>query len=198
MDVKMTFLGRSRSGRWVVCRDSTRGLRQKSQTENDTQWQLSEWPGLSEGVVILMMKADARCGLLDTGPLKISGLLRKVPTLNDVQGTNAQALKLRQQQEDLVCLQATQEDDPWLVFLTETYVGKICFLNDILERHKLYRVSNIAYWTSNKTRFANWEATLEAGRWSPFILWHRVNLPSLMKTLSWVLKAHVWLSPKYW
>ena len=29
MDVKMTFFGRSRSGsgRWVVCRDSTRGLR---------------------------------------------------------------------------------------------------------------------------------------------------------------------------
>ncbi len=27
MDVKMTFFGRSRSGRWIVCRDSTRGLR---------------------------------------------------------------------------------------------------------------------------------------------------------------------------
>ena len=39
--------------------------------------------------------------------------------------------------------------------------GKNCFLNDIAERHKLYRVCNIAYWTSNKTRFANWEATLE-------------------------------------
>ncbi len=96
----------------------------------------------------IMMKADARRGSLDTGPLKLSGFLRKVPTLN-VQGTNAIALKLRQQQEDLVCLQATQEDDPWLLFLTETYVGKI------------YRVSNIAYWTRNKTRFANWEATLE-------------------------------------
>ena len=25
----------------------------------------------------------------------------------------------------------------------------------------MYRVCNIAYWTSNKTRYANWEATLE-------------------------------------
>jgi hypothetical protein len=40
-------------------------------------------------------------------------------------------------------------------------VGKICFLHDIADRHKLFRVSNIAYWTSTKTRFAKWEATLE-------------------------------------
>jgi hypothetical protein len=138
-----------------------------------------------KALVILMMKADAKRGSMDNGPLKISGLLRKVPTLN-VQGTNAEALKLRQQQEDLVCLQATQEDDPWLVFLTERYIGKICFINDIPERHKLYRVANIAYWTSNKTRFANWEATLE-----PVHLTASGDLPSLMKTLSWVLKALV-------
>ena len=25
----------------------------------------------------------------------------------------------------------------------------------------MYRVCNIAYWTSNKTRYSNWEATLE-------------------------------------
>ena len=35
------------------------------------------------------------------------------------------------------------------------------FSHDIAERQKLYRVCNIAYWTSNKTRYANWEATLE-------------------------------------
>ena len=40
-------------------------------------------------------------------------------------------------------------------------MGKICFLHDIADRHKLYRVCNIAYWTSTKTRYANWEATLE-------------------------------------
>ena len=113
-----------------------------------------------KALVILMMKADAKRGQVDTAPLQLSGLLRKVPTLT-VQGTNALALKLRKEQEDEVCLLATVADDPWLVFLSDTYLGKICFLNDIPERHKLYRVANIAYWTSNKTRFANWEATLE-------------------------------------
>ena len=34
-------------------------------------------------------------------------------------------------------------------------------MHDIPERHKLYRVSNIAYWTSTSKRYANWEATLE-------------------------------------
>ena len=47
------------------------------------------------------------------------------------------------------------------MYLTNEYVGIICFLHDIAERHKLYRVANIAYWTSTKTRDANWEATLE-------------------------------------
>ena len=83
-----------------------------------------------------------------------------VPTLN-LQSTNTRALELRKQLEAEVCLQATQTDDPWLLFLTKEYVGKICFLNDIAERHKLFRVCSIAYWTSNKTRYANWEATLE-------------------------------------
>jgi hypothetical protein len=54
-------------------------------------------------LVILMTKAGAKRGEVDTGPLKINGLLRKVPTLN-LQGTNAQALKLRKEQEDEVCL----------------------------------------------------------------------------------------------
>ncbi len=83
------------------------------------------------------------------------------------QQSNARALKLRQELEDRVCLRATQGDDPWLVFPTDEYVGKIFFLHDIAERHKLYRVCNIAYWTSTKTRFANWEATLEPIHLSP-------------------------------
>ena len=61
----------------------------------------------------------------------------------------------------MVCQQSTQADDPWLIFLTNEYVGKICFMHDIPERHKLYRVCNIAYWTSTTKRYANWEATLE-------------------------------------
>ncbi len=109
---------------------------------------------------VLMLKADSRRGAVDHDDVALSGLLRKVPTLN-VNTTNATALKLRLQLEQRVCLQAQQTDDPWLLFITKEYVGKICFLNDIAERHKLYRVCNIAYWTSTKHRYANWEATLE-------------------------------------
>ncbi len=90
----------------------------------------------------------------------LEGLLRAVPTLN-VETTSAHALKLRKTLESKVCLQATQVDDPWLIFLRREYCGKICFLHDIAERHKLYRVCNIAYWASTKTRYANWKATLE-------------------------------------
>jgi hypothetical protein len=111
-------------------------------------------------LVIHMMKADSRRGAINTEPIALEGLLRKVPTLN-VGTTSSNALQLRKNMETAVCLQATQTDDPWLIFLTTQYVGKICFLHDIADRHKLYRVCNIAYWTSTKTRYANWEATLE-------------------------------------
>ena len=117
-------------------------------------------------LVIHMMKADSRRGAVNTEPIALEGLLRKVPTLN-VGTTSANALKLRKDMETAACLQATQMDDPWLIFLTTQYVGKICFLHDIADRHKLFRVSNIAYWTSTKTRFANWEATLEPVHLSP-------------------------------
>jgi hypothetical protein len=63
--------------------------------------------------------------------------------------------------EKSLCLKATQADDPWLLFLTREYVGKVCFLDNIAERHKFYCACNIAYWTSTKNRFANWETTLE-------------------------------------
>jgi hypothetical protein len=125
-------------------------------TPNDNQNDLM----YLQELVILMMKADSRRGAVDSDAITLEGLLRKVPTLN-VQTTSASALQLRKQMEDKVSLEATQVDDPWLLFLSREYVGKICFLHDIAERHKLYRVSNIAYWTSTKTRYANWEATLE-------------------------------------
>ncbi len=86
-----------------------------------------------------MMKADSRRGAIDTEDIPISGLVRVVPTLN-VQSTNARAFKLRKEMEERVSVTAAQGDDPWLVFLTDEYVGKKCFLNDIAERHKLYRV----------------------------------------------------------
>ena len=113
-----------------------------------------------KALVILMMKADGRRGTVDTGHLKLTGLLCVVPTLN-VQATNATALQLRKDLEDEVCVLATQADDPWLLFLTDEYVGKICFLYDIADRHKSYRVCKIQYWTSTKSRYANWEATME-------------------------------------
>jgi hypothetical protein len=109
-----------------------------------------------------MMKADARRGTVDSGAVKLTGLLRIVPTLN-VQATSAKALQLRKHQEEEICVQATQADDPWLLLLTNTYVGKICFLHDIAERHKLYRVSIIAYWTRLL------DTQIGKLRWSPFI-----------------------------
>jgi hypothetical protein len=69
--------------------------------------------------------------------------------------------------EERLCLNAQQTDDPWLLFLNKEYIGKICFLDDIAERHKLYRVCNIAYWSSTRNRFANWEATLELIHFDP-------------------------------
>jgi hypothetical protein len=107
-----------------------------------------------------VLKADSRRGAVDNEAVGLSGLLRVVPTLN-VLSTNATALKLRQQMEERLCLNAQQTDDPWLLFLTKEYIEKICFLDDIAERHKLYRVAHIVYWTSTKNRYANWEATLE-------------------------------------
>ena len=99
-----------------------------------------------QALVILMMKADSRRGAIDHATLQLTGqyhiptltisvvlsnrnpnplgLMRKVPTLN-VQATNATALKLRKDLEDEVSLRATQADDPWLLLLTEAYVGKI-------------------------------------------------------------------------
>ena len=45
--------------------------------------------------------------------------------------------------------------------LDAEYVGKLCFLNDISLRHKLYCICRIAYWNSTRTRHASWEATME-------------------------------------
>ncbi len=60
-----------------------------------------------------------------------------------------------------VGLAASQTDDPWLMMLEAEFVSKLCFLNDISLRHKLYRVCRIAYWNSTRTSNASWEATME-------------------------------------
>ncbi len=56
---------------------------------------------------------------------------------------------------------AAQVDDPWLLLLEQEYRGQVCFVNDIAARHKLYGVAKIAYWSSTKYEYANWEAALE-------------------------------------
>ncbi len=95
-------------------------------TPNDNQNDLM----YLQELVILMIKADSRRGAVDSKAITLNGLLRKVPTLN-VQTTSASALQLRKQMEEKVRKDATQVDDPWLIFLTREYVGKICFLHDV-------------------------------------------------------------------
>ena len=51
--------------------------------------------------------------------------------------------------------------------LDEEYVGKICYLNDISLRHKLYRICRISFWSSTKTRYASWEGTMEPNHVHP-------------------------------
>ncbi len=62
-------------------------------------------------LVILMMKVNSRRGAIDNEEVTLSGLVRKVSTLN-IHSTNARALKLRQDMEDRISLKATQGDDP--------------------------------------------------------------------------------------
>ena len=112
-------------------------------------------------LVLKMMDADAkrtRPNIEDA--TLISGLLRTVPTLSH-ESTNPLAIAAKQVLDNTLSIAARQRDDPWLIFLEEQYLHKLCFLYDMPARHKLYRVAAVAYWPSTKERFANWEATLE-------------------------------------
>jgi hypothetical protein len=95
----------------------------------------------------------------------MSGLVRNNPVLS-LASTDPRSLKAKKQQDIAVDLTATQIDDPWLEMLDAEYVGKLCFLNDVSLRHKLYRICKIAYWNSSRTRNACWEATMEPVRLS--------------------------------
>jgi hypothetical protein len=114
-----------------------------------------------KGVVLKMMDADAKRTRPqnDDAPV-MSGLLRTVPTLSH-ESINPLAVAAKQALDNTITAAATQSDDPWLLFLEEQYLKKLCFLYDISARHKLYRVASVSYWPSTKERFANWEATLE-------------------------------------
>jgi hypothetical protein len=112
-------------------------------------------------LVELMMLADSRRNpnAISKDPV-LSGLVRNNPVLS-LGSTDPLSIKAKQQQAVAVGLTASQIDDPWLVILDAEYVGKLCFLNDVSLRHKLYRICKIAYWDSSRTRNASWEATME-------------------------------------
>ena len=117
----------------------------------------------SGGVVLVlkMMDADGKRGnSRSEETVQLSGLLRTVPTLSH-ESVNPLALNAKAALDQSMTTAATQCDDPWLIFLEQQYLSKICFLSDIPARHKLYRIAKISYWASNNDRFACWEATLE-------------------------------------
>ena len=112
-------------------------------------------------LVLKMMDADAkRTRPNNEDATLMSGLLRTVPTLSH-ESTNPLAIAAKQVLDNTLSTAARQRDDPWLLFLEEQYLHKLCFLYDMPARHKLYRVAAVSYWPSTKERFANWEATLE-------------------------------------
>ena len=124
-------------------------------------------------LVLKMMDADGKRGSSRSEEtVQLSGLLRTVPTLSH-ESVNPLALNAKVALDKSITTAATQCDDPWLIFLEQQYLSKICFLSDIAARHKLYRVAKISYWASNKDRFACWEATLEPvhldGKGEPFV-----------------------------
>ena len=112
-------------------------------------------------LVLKMMDADAkRTRPHNDDASLMTGLLRTVPTLSH-ESTNPLAVAAKQALDNTMSAAARQRDDPWLLFLEEQYLQKLCFLYDSPARHKLYRVAAVSYWPSTKERFANWEATLE-------------------------------------
>ena len=69
--------------------------------------------------------------------------------------------RAKEQQDLAIGKNVKQTDDPWLIDLEREYVNKLCFLDDISLRHKLYRICRIAFWPSTKSRYASWEGTME-------------------------------------
>jgi hypothetical protein len=105
-------------------------------------------------LVLKMMDADGKRGSSRSEEtVQLSGLLRTVPTLSH-ESVNPLALNAKAALDRAITTAATQCDDPWLIFLEQQYLSKLCFLSDIAARHKLYRVAKISYWATNKDRFA--------------------------------------------
>ncbi len=95
--------------------------------------------------MLQMMNADGKRDRPSNADAKqLFELLRPVPTLSH-ESLNPLALAAKQALDQSVTAAATQGDDPWLLFLENEYLSKLCFLVDIAARHKLFRVAKISY-----------------------------------------------------
>jgi hypothetical protein len=111
-------------------------------------------------LVLRMMTADGRREHnVELAPV-VSGLVRLNPVIN-LASTDPLSTRAKEQQDLAIGKKVTQTDDPWLLALEREYVDKLCFLDDISLRHKLYRICRIAFWPSTKRRYASWEGTME-------------------------------------
>ncbi len=92
--------------------------------------------------------------------IALSGLIRSTPVL-EAETNNPVATDAKKAMDEYLVQQAEQVYDPWFLLLEQEYKGHVCFVNDIVARHKLYRVAKISFSPSTKFEYANWEATLE-------------------------------------
>ena len=113
-----------------------------------------------KALVILMMKADARRNPNIIRDRSVTGLVRKKLVLCSAT-TSSYSVQHKARQEEEASRLALQTDDPWLVSLTEEYVGRFCFVSELPLRQKLFRISKISYWPSSRLRHSCWEATME-------------------------------------
>jgi hypothetical protein len=87
-------------------------------------------------LLLQMMKADSRRGVITDENPSLNGLVRSNPVIN-LASTDLISIRAKQQQQIAVGLQVAQCDDPWLIDLEHEYIGQLCFLNDVSLRHKL-------------------------------------------------------------
>jgi hypothetical protein len=113
-----------------------------------------------KALVLRMMTADGRREHNVLCEPTVSGLVRLNPVINPAT-TDPVSTRAKEQQDLAIGKKVTQTDDPWLIDLDREYVNKLCFLDDISLRHKLYRICRIAFWPSTKRRYASWEGTME-------------------------------------
>ena len=95
-------------------------------------------------LVLRMMTADGRREHNVLCEPTVSGLVRLNPVINPA-STDPVSTRAKEQQDLAIGKNVKQTDDPWLIDLEREYVNKLCFLDDISLRHKLYRICRIAF-----------------------------------------------------